>query len=112
MTILVFVLVAFLIFEIGFNWNLFKQKLRAETSAQRWCIASVEEHKKNEEKDAEIIRLNEKLKETDEELSNENRILRYRIAECRYITALLEQHGIEWESGWRRAREKSMSEDE
>lgn len=102
MTTLDYVLVALLIFEIFLSWNLFKQKLRAETSAQRWSIVSIEEHKKNEEKDAEIIRLNERLKQTEGELSSENRILRYTVGHRQYLCALLDQHGIEWESGWRK----------
>jgi hypothetical protein len=102
MTTLDYVLVALLIFEIFFSFDLFKRKLRAETSAQRWFVVSIEEHRKNEEKDAEIVRLNERLTRTEGELSSENKILRHKFGQCQYLCDLLDQHGIEWESGWRK----------
>ena len=59
--------------------------------------------KKNgtEQKDEEIIRLNERLKETEGELSTENRILRSKGYQCQYLCNLLDQHQIDWETGWR-----------
>ncbi len=100
MTTLDYILVALLIFETLFAWRLFKNNLKAADSLQNWIAVSIEEHRKNEEKDAEIIRLNEKLKETEGELSSENRILIYSVSQRNYLCALLDQHGIEWESGW------------
>jgi|HubBroStandDraft_2_1064218.scaffolds.fasta_scaffold50441_4 hypothetical protein len=85
-------LVALLVFEFFFALDCFKQKLRARKdfeSAMAFAnTVATDTAKALEEKEGRIAGLTESLKS--------------RVSENNYLRDLLDQHGIEWESGWRK----------
>ena len=92
MTTLDWVLVGLLILEFFFALDCFKQKLKTRKDFENAMgfanTVATGTAKALEEKEARIVGLSESLK--------------YRISENNYLRELLDQHGIEWESGWRR----------
>lgn len=85
-------LVALLILEFFFALDCFKQKVKARKDFENAMTfantVATGTAKALEEKEARIVGLNENLK--------------YRITEINYLRDLLDQNGIEWESGWRK----------
>jgi hypothetical protein len=88
MTTLVWVLIAVTVVEFFFALDCFKKMLKARRDfegAQAMFAASI---KIVEGKEAELLNVRE--------------LLRSKVAENNYLRGLLEDQGIEWESGWRK----------
>ena len=88
MTTLVWILIAVTAFEFFFALNCFKKMLKARRDfegARAMFAASV---KIVEGKEAELVNVRE--------------LLKGRVTENNYLRDLLDEHGIDWESGWRK----------
>jgi hypothetical protein len=88
MTTLDWFLVALLILEFFFALDCFKKMLKAQKNfkgAHDMFAGSV---KILGEKEAEMLGLRQ--------------LVRTKVTECNYLRELLDEYGIEWESGWRK----------
>ncbi|HXN52156.1 MAG TPA: hypothetical protein VN943_09475 [Candidatus Acidoferrum sp.] len=88
MTTLLWILIAGTVFEFFFALDCFKKMLKA---------------RKDMEGSQAMLTASVKIVESKEmDLLNVQELLRSKVAENNYLRGLLEDQGIEWESGWRK----------
>jgi hypothetical protein len=91
----IFVLVLVILFELGFAWDTFKECNKVKLALN----GAMEISRQYAER---LLILEIEHEQALKSLSNVEELLKRKVAEDNYLRGLLDERGVEWETGWRK----------